>query len=41
MIAENAYFRRHRHNSFSFVQIFLNLTYMGLKLGGQLEHEVI
>ena len=43
LIAENTYFRPcHWHNSFSFDQILLSLTYkMGLKLGGQLEHEMI
>ena len=42
-IARNAYFRPClQHNSFSFDQIFLNLTYkISLKLGGQLLNEVI
>ena len=32
----------HQHNSFSFDQLFLNLTYkIRMNLGGQLDHEVI
>ena len=43
LIPENAYFPPcHWHNSFSFDQIFLSLTYkMELKLGEQLDHEMI